>query len=137
VTTVPAQRLQGTGTAYLTHSGPSTFVLFGGTFTSPLLGHGKFHEDGTFTGNQQWTAKGTMTAANGDTLTFRSVGGVRSSTSTVAHSSTNETVIGGTGRFAGATGAWTTTADTVVTTQGTLVLQTNKFRFTGTLALKN
>jgi hypothetical protein len=132
-TTVPAQRLDGTGTALLTHSGSHGFMLFNGTFTSPLLGHGKFHEDGTFgtkpNTKPYWTAKGTFTTANGDTLTFRSVGGVQFfDAQNNPHSATKETVVGGTGRFAGASGTWNTTGVTTVR---------YTFKFSGTVTTKS
>jgi hypothetical protein len=139
---VPAQRLDGTGTANLMHSGPHGFVLFNGTFTSPLLGHGKFHEDATFgtkpNTNPYWSGKATFTASNDDTLTVKTVGGVESfDAQNDPHSATRETVIGGTGRFTGATGTWSTTGVTLVRhLSPTIDLQTYKFQFTGTIKLK-
>jgi hypothetical protein len=108
-TSAPEQRLDGTGTAYLMHSGPHGFVLFNGAFTSPLLGRGKFHEDATFgtkpNTNPYWSGKATFTASNGDTLAVKTVGGIQSfDAHNDPHSATRETVIGGTGRFAG--GRW-------------------------------
>jgi hypothetical protein len=129
-TTVPVQPFQGTGVSLLFHEGPGGFVLTNGTIVSVQLGHGKFVEHGTFTGLMRWTANGTMTAANRDTVKFRSVGGVISSTPTVAHSATSETITGGTGKYAGATGTFKTTGDTVVAASG---LQTYTFTFKGTI----
>ena len=137
-TTVPTEQIDGTGTSVLMHSGPNGFVLINGEISSPLLGHGKFHEDGTFTGLEQWKAKATFTAANGDTVHFTSVGGVRTTDAKgVAHSATTETITGGTGRFAGATGAMKTTGDTVARqVNPQIVLQTYTFKFQGHIITK-
>src|SRR5262249_39630135 len=142
-TTVPASPMTGTGTATLFHSGSNGFVLTGGTFTSPQLGSGTYHEDGTFLGEKDkksyWTAKATFTVPQRGTLTVRSVGGVQSiDAHGNPHSVTKETVISGTGRFAGASGNWTTTGVTTVRhVSSTIDLQTYAFTFKGTLTTKS
>jgi hypothetical protein len=130
------------GQAYLTHSGTDGFKLFGGKFTSPTLGNGRFVEDGTFSGaskNPSWTAHGTLTAADGDAITFTSVGGVQSyDAQHNPHSATTETVTGGTGKFSGATGTMRTTGVTVVlASDGTLAVQLYNFAFHGTITERN
>jgi hypothetical protein len=135
----PAQRIDGTGTALLFHSGPHGFILVNGEITSPLLGSGRFHEKGTFgapSGDRStWTATATFTAAGGDTVTFTSVGGVQSfDKNGDPHSATTETLTGGTGRFVGATGSMKTTGVTTLRqTAPNVVLQIYTFTFHGTI----
>ena len=133
-------RIDGTGTALLFHSGPHGFVLVNGKITSPLLGQGKFQEKGTFgaraaSGGSTWTATATFTAADGDTVRVRSVGGVRSfDKNGDPRSATTETITGGTGRYAGATGSMATTGITTVRqATPTVALQTYTFTFDGTI----
>jgi hypothetical protein len=142
-TTLPAQRLDGTGQAYLTHSGASGFKLFSGDMSSTLLGRGEFHEDGQFgaqvNSKSRWTATASFTAASGDVLRFTSVGGVQFfDKHQDPHSATTETITGGTGRFKGATGTMKTTGITTVKhINPQLDLQTYNFRFSGTITTES
>jgi hypothetical protein len=137
-TTRPSQPIDATGQAHLTHAGTNGFKLYAGTITSPTLGNGKFVEDGTFseaTKNPSWTAHGTLTAADGDTITFTSIGGVRSyDKQHNPHSATTETITGGTGTFSGATGTMKTTGITVIVpSNGAIAIQLYKFSFRGSI----
>jgi hypothetical protein len=135
-TTLPSQSIDATGQAYLMHSGTNGFKLYGGTLISATLGKGQFVEDGTFLAtpkNPSWTAHGTLTAADGDTVTFTSVGGIQSQDKQGKHSTTTETITGGTGKFSGATGTMHTTGVTVILGTGNVVIQLYKFGFHGTI----
>jgi hypothetical protein len=107
--------LKGTLTA-TAHDNLSTGTATAdGTFLFTHLGKGTFHLDATGTGitGNTFTATGTTTfvAANGDRLftTFTSTG-----TFTPAENTTVETITGGTGRFADASGTFTTARAVVV-----------------------
>ena len=145
-TTVPARPFVGTGMAHLRHAGPGGvacraalscdgFVEDHGTVTSVLLGRGTYYEYGKFTGPGLWRSKVTLTAADGDTVTLASVGGIQSvDAKGVAHSATTQTITGGTGRFAGATGTTKTTGSTYVRPGDPA--QIYAFKFTGTIRTK-
>jgi hypothetical protein len=120
-------RFDGSGSALLLRTGPSTFSL-DGTAAVTGLGRSRYHEVGTFTTFEHWTATGTLTSPNGDIVTFTSVGGVQSVS--VGNIVTHETITGGTGRFARARGSTRTTGQTVLSPQG---IQTYTFRFTGSI----
>lgn len=86
----------------------------------------------TFTSASTFTYTGTRTfvAANGDEV-FSAVTGSGTSTPPAAESTETDTITGGTGRFAGATGTYTNTVssvivsvtDTTVTTRVTAAVQ--------------
>lgn len=86
--------------------GTGTFTL-DGTSNNTHLGRGTFHLDGLCTNSDCSTSTFTFTivAANGDTLTASGTG-----SGAVSHAS----FTGGTGRFAGAGGAITTTGASTV-----------------------
>ena len=69
----------------------------------------------TLTGPSTFTYTGTRTfvAANGDTL-FSAITWQGTFTSTATHSTETDTITGGTGRFAGASGTYTDAISTVV-----------------------
>ena len=69
----------------------------------------------TPTGPSTFTYTGTRTfvAANGDKV-FSAITGKGTFTRTAAHSTETDTITGGTGRFAGASGTYTDTISTVV-----------------------
>jgi hypothetical protein len=141
IATVRAQRIGGTGRAYLVHSGTDGFKLVGGSVESPLLGHGKFVEDGLFATSSAppaWGADATITVADGDTIMFTSVGGVKlRDTLGDPHSTTTDTITGGTGKFSGATGTMHTVGVTqIVGGNGKTVAQLYKFGFHGTITLR-
>jgi hypothetical protein len=124
------QPFGGSGSSILMRTSKSTFALVDGTVVVAGFGHVKFQETGTFTGFEKWTAQGTMTAANGDAIRFTSIGGVRSDTANYSESKTNETITGGTGRFAGAHGTTNTVGRTVVNAVG---VQVYTFHFSGSI----
>jgi len=95
------------------------------------LGRSTYHQSGTFTSLEHWTAKQTITGPNGDIVTADVVGGVISETPTVAKIKTTETITGGAGRFAGARGTTTTTGETSLMPNGDQVFA---FQFSGSLA---
>jgi ketosteroid isomerase-like protein len=125
------QPFAGTGSARLLRDAPksSTWTL-NGTVTVTGLGRGTYHQSGTFTSFEHWTAKQTITAPNGDTLTSDVVGGVIADTPTAAKIKTTETITGGTGRFAGARGKTITMGATSLSPNGNQVFT---FHFTGSL----
>ena len=101
--------LKGTVTA-TTHDNLATQTsTIDGTFLFTHLGKGTFHEyttSSTQTGNTfTYTATETYVAANGDKL-FATV--AATGTFTPFQDTTVETITGGTGRFAGASGTFTT-----------------------------
>ncbi len=112
-----AQPLSGTGTGTLTLS------LTTGAATADFTGHlsplgaetGHDNLQFTLTGASTYTYTGTRTfvAANGDKL-FSNITGKGTFTSTTTHSTETDTITGGTGRFAGATGTYTETISAVV-----------------------
>jgi len=112
-----ARPLSGTGTGTLTlnlATGAAT-----GDFTGHLspLGAETGHDNlqFTLTGASTYTYTGTRTfvAANGDKL-FSNITGKGTFTSTTGRSTEADTITGGTGRFAGATGTYTDTISSVV-----------------------
>ena len=125
------QPFDGSGSARLLRDAPksSTWTL-NGTVTVPALGRSTYHQSGTFTGFERWTAKQTITAPNGDTITSDVVGGVIADTGNGAKIKTTETITGGTGHFAGAHGTTTTTGETRLAPNGNQVFT---FRFSGSL----
>ena len=120
----------GTGTLNL-DTGAQT-VNFSGQLSH--LGADTGHADLTltFTSASTFTYTGTRTfvAANGDEV-FSAVMGSGTSTPPTAESTETDTITGGTGRFAGATGTYTNTVssvivsvtDTTVTTRVTAAVQ--------------
>lgn len=109
--------LTGTGT------GTMTLNLTTGAATSGFTGHlsplgadtGYDNLAFTLTGPSTFTYTGTRTfvAANGDKL-FSAITGKGTFTSTAAHSTETDTITGGTGRFAGASGTYTDTISNLV-----------------------
>jgi hypothetical protein len=109
--------LTGTGT------GTMTLNLTTGAATSDFTGHlsplgadtGYDNLTFTLTGPSTFTYTGTRTfvAANGNKL-FSAITGRGTFTSTAAHSIETDTITGGTGHFAGASGTYTDTISTVV-----------------------
>ena len=104
-------------------TGTMTLNLTTGAATSDFTGHlstlgadtGYDNLAFTLTGPSTFTYTGTRTfvAANGDKL-FSAITGKGTFTSTAAHSTETDTITGGTGRFAGASGTYTDTISTVV-----------------------
>jgi hypothetical protein len=109
--------LAGTGT------GTMALNLLTGAATSDFTGHlsplraDTGHDDLTFTitGASTFSYTGTRTfvAANGDEL-FSAITGSGTLTRTTAHSTETDTITGGTGRFAGASGTYKDTISSVV-----------------------
>ena len=112
-----ARPLTGTGTGTL------TLNLATGAATSGFSGHlsplgaetGYDNLTFTLTGPSTFTYTGTRTfvAANGDKV-FSAITGKGTFTRTTGHSTETDTITGGTGRFAGASGTYTDTITTVV-----------------------
>jgi len=121
--------LTGTGT------GTTTISLLTGAATADFTGHlsplgaETGHDTLTFTltGASTFTYTGTRTAmaANGDKL-FSAITGKGTLTRTTAKSTESDTITGGTGRFAGASGAYTDTISSVVIST-TATTQTSRF----------
>jgi hypothetical protein len=109
--------LTGTGT------GTGTLNLTTGAATADFSGHlsplgaetGYDNLTVTVTGASTFTYTGTRTfvAANGDKV-FSDITGKGTLTRTAAHSTETDTITGGTGRFAGASGTYTDTISSVV-----------------------
>ena len=112
-----ARPLTGTGT------GTTTINLTTGAATSDFTGHlsslgaesGYDNLTFTLTGPSTYSYTGTRTfvAANGDKL-FSAITGKGTLTRTTAKSTETDTITGGTGRFAGASGTYTDTVSSVV-----------------------
>jgi hypothetical protein len=112
----------GTGT------GTMTLNLLTGAATSDFTGHlsplgadtGYDTLTFTLTGASTFTYTGTRTfaAANGDKV-FSNITGKGTFTRTTAHSTETDTITGGTGRFAGASGTYTDTISSVVVSSTT------------------
>jgi hypothetical protein len=112
-----ARPVTGAGT------GTVTLNLLTGAATGEFSGHLSAmgaetgHDNLTFTltGPSTFTYTGTRTfvAANGDKL-FSAITGQGTLTRTTAHSTETDTITGGTGRFAGASGTYTDTINSVV-----------------------
>jgi hypothetical protein len=125
------QPFDGSGSARLLRDAPNSATwTLNGTATVTALGRSTYHQSGTFTSFEHWTAKQTITGPNGDTVTSIVVGGVIADTPTAAKIKTTETITGGTGRFAGAHGKTTTTGQTSLQPNGNQVFT---FRFNGSL----
>ena len=113
----PVRPFTGTGT------GTMTLNLLTGAATSDFTGHLSIlgadagYDDLTFTltGPSTFTYTGTRTfvAANGDKV-LSAITGKGTFTPTTAKSTETDTITGGTGRFAGASGTYTDTISTVV-----------------------
>lgn len=111
------QPLTGTGT------GTMTLNLTTGAATADFAGHlsplgadtGYDNLTFTLTGPSTFTYTGTRTfvAANGDKV-FSAITGKGTFTRTTGHSTETDTITGGTGRFAGASGSYADTVTTVV-----------------------
>ena len=120
----------GTGTLNL-DTGAQT-VDFSGQLSHLGADAGQADLTITFTSDSTFTYTGTRTfvAANGDEV-FSAVMGSGTSTPPTAESTETDTITGGTGRFAGATGTYTNTVssvivsvtDTTVTTRVTAAVQ--------------
>ena len=114
---VTARPLTGTG------AGTMTLNLATGAATAEFTGHlspvgaETGHDDLAFTltGASTFTYTGTriFVAANGDKL-FSAITGTGTFTRTTAHSTETDTITGGTGRFARASGTYTDTISSVV-----------------------
>ncbi len=123
-----------TGTGAGTGTGTMTLSLVTGVATDDFTGHlsplgaGTGHDNLTFTptGASTFSYTGTRTfvAANGDKL-FSAITGKGTFTRTTAHSTETDTITGGTGRFAGASGTLTDTISSVVS--ATATSQTSHF----------
>jgi hypothetical protein len=121
--------LTGTGT------GATTLDLLTGAATADFTGHlsplgGETGYDNltfTITGPNTFTYTGTRTfmAVNGDKL-FSAITGKGTFTGTTAKSTETDTITGGTGRFAGASGTYTDTINSVVVS-ATATWQTSRF----------
>jgi hypothetical protein len=102
-----APKLKGKGSGALTLAG-SAFTI-DGTVKILRVGPVPFHSEGTLTGPGTVEFTTTFTAPNGDTVTTSSTGRARQ-TRIGRVFITRDTVVGGTGRFADATGAGRTAA---------------------------
>jgi hypothetical protein len=121
--------LSGTGT------GTTTLDLLTGAATAHFTGHlsplgaetGYDNDTFTLTGPGTFTYAGTRTfvATNGDKL-FSAITGKGTFTRTTAHSTETDTITGGTGRFAGASGTYTDVISSVVVS-ATGTSQTSRF----------
>jgi hypothetical protein len=106
-----------------TYTGTATLNLDTGAQTGSFSGHlshlgadtGHVDLTLTFTSDSTFTYTGTRTfvAANGDEV-FSAVTGSGTSTPPTAESTETDTITGGTGRFAGATGTYTNTVSSVI-----------------------
>jgi len=124
-----ARPLTGTGT------GTTTIDLLTGAATADFTGHlsplgaetGSDNLTFTLTGPSTFTFTGTRTfmAANGDKL-FSAITGTGTFTRTTAHSTETDTITGGTGRFAGASGTYTDVISSVIVS-ATATWQTSRF----------
>jgi len=124
-----ARPVTGTGTGTL------TLNLATGAATSEFSGHlsvmgaetGYDNLTFTLTGPSTFTYTGTRTvvAANGGKL-FSAITGKGTLTRTTAKSTETDTITGGTGRFAGASGTYTDTINSVVVS-ATSTTQTSRF----------
>ena len=86
-----------------------TFVI-DGTAQEAHLGRSTFHVDGVFTGPNTASFTATIVATNGDTLTTSATNFATGPTTFTNF----QTITGGTGRFAGATGSFTDTGTTLL-----------------------
>ena len=121
--------LTGTGT------GTTTLNLRTGAATADFTGHlsplgaETGHDDLTFTPTSastfSYTGTRTFVAANGGKL-FSAITGSGTFTRTTAHSPETDTITGGTGRFAGASGTYKDTISSVVVS-ATATSQTSRF----------
>jgi hypothetical protein len=100
-------KLKGKGSGTLTLNGNSFTI--DGTVKIAKVGAVPFHSEGATTGGKSAAYTTTFTAPNGDTITTSSTGSVKS-TKLGRVFITRDTVIGGTGRFADATGVGRTAA---------------------------
>ncbi len=124
-----ARPLTGTG------AGTMTLNLANGAATAKFTGHlsplgaetGDDNDTVTLTGPSTFTYTGTriFVAANGDKL-FSAITGTGTFTRTTARSTEADTITGGTGRFAGASGTYTDTISSVVVS-ATATSQTSRF----------
>lgn len=127
---LPGHAFKGKGTGSLTRTG-NQFVI-DGTVTIASVGSATFHTEGT-SGPSTVTFTTTFTAPNGDTLTTASTGSARH-TRLGKVFITSDTITGGTGRFATATGKGKTAAKvkfaTTTATTGTVkFVVAGKIRF--------
>ena len=121
--------LTGTGT------GTTTLNLLTGAATADFTGHlsplgaETGHDDLTFTPTSastfSYTGTRTFVAANGGKL-FSAITGSGTFTRTTAHSTETDTITGGTGRFAGASGTYKDTISSVVVS-ASATSQTSRF----------
>jgi hypothetical protein len=124
-----ARPVTGSGT------GTMTLSLLTGAATAEFTGHlsplgtetGYDNDTVTLTGPSTFTYTGTRTfvAANGDKL-FSAISGKGTFTRTAARSTETDTITGGTGSFAGASGTYTDVISSVVVS-ATATSQTSRF----------
>jgi hypothetical protein len=96
----------------------TTVIVFGNPSAVTNDGSGQLSHLGSYTFHFHGTmsaATGTLVAANGDQLFVTATGGSTTITDGTIHSTASNTIVGGTGRFAGATGTYTFTSDSVIT----------------------
>jgi hypothetical protein len=100
----------GTATTTFTfvNNVPVGFVI-DGTLTATHLGQSTSHSVGAFTGPNTSSYTTTIVSASGDTLTVSSTSTSLPITATTFALTTHDTITGGTGRFAGASGTATAT----------------------------
>ena len=123
-----ARPLKGRSTATVIVNPPAGTGTVDGTILFTLLGKAPYHTDltgFTVTGNTfAFTGTATFVAANGDKV-FTTIVGTGTVTTTGSESTTVDTITGGTGRFAGASGTFTlTNVGVTVSTVGSIVTQT-------------
>ena len=123
-----ARPLKGTSTATAVVDTAAGTGTVDGAILFTQLGKGTYHTDLTgFTSTGNTFAFGgtaTFVAANGDKV-FTTIAGTGTVTSTGSESTTVDTITGGTGRFADASGTFTvTTVGVTVSTVGSIVTQT-------------
>ena len=93
------------GTVSIT--GEASFALSGLSVSSRMGASMNYQANGTFTSPTTDILIETLTAANGDTLTIRCAQVLQEISPNVFRGTDTWTVIGGTGRFSGATGSGT------------------------------
>jgi hypothetical protein len=125
----------------LTGAGTGTTTLNLATLAATAEATGHISHVGAFTGHFDavftitgastftYTGTGTDVAANGDKL-FSAIAGSGTFTATTAESTETDTITGGTGRFAGASGVYTETISSVIVS---VTPTTETSRFTAAL----
>jgi len=105
--------LTGTMTADLT-TGAATSDFTEQSSLGAGTGGGSLQIAQTGASTYAYTGTSTFVAANGDKLFTNIVGQGTFTSTTAAHTTATDTITGGTGRFAGATGTYTDTTNLVV-----------------------